>query len=398
MKTPFLWILVLLGVLLSSSVILAQAPAQMPGQDVIEEAQGSYIFIFDPEQVGPKDVPNLARGLVQQHGAGLRHTFSHAILGFSANISAKGAEKLAEHNPLIQYYEPNGVVWAIGRPEIHPSKKPKNTPGNAPGSGDESTSSEPPQVVPYGISRVGGFQDVNGLGFHAWVIDSGIDLDHPDLNVGSGANFVVTGKKTYDDGNGHGTHVAGTIGAIDNDIDVVGVAAGAMVHPVRVLGNSGSGTIDGVVAGVDWVASKASPGDCANMSLSGTGHWDSLHNAIINAADKGIRFALAAGNESDDANNYEPAHINHSNVYTVSAVNSSDVFASFSNWGNPPVDFAAPGVSTLSTKKGGGVTTFSGTSMAAPHVCGVLTLVNTPGQDGSAAGDPDGNPDPIVHK
>jgi subtilisin family serine protease len=133
------------------------------------------------------------------------------------------------------------------------------------------------------------------------------------------------------------------------------------------------------------------------MSLGGSGHWYSLHNAIVNAANKGIRFAIAAGNSGADADNYEPAHIEHPNVYTVSAVNSLDVFASFSNWGNPPVDYAAPGVNILSTKKGGGVTTMSGTSMAAPHVCGVLTLTLTPVSDGTAKNDPDGNPDSIIY-
>ncbi|HKI49283.1 MAG TPA: S8 family serine peptidase [Desulfobacteria bacterium] len=397
MKTKVFLLSVLVGTLIGPGTVKSQEPIQVPGQAVIEEAQGSYIFVFDPDQVQPEEIPGLARGLAQQHGAGLRLTFTHAIQGFSANISAEGAAQLAENNPLIQYYEPNGVVWAIGRPAINPNKKPTNSPGNGPGKGSgDATTSEPPQVVPYGISRVGG--PVDGSIFNAWVIDTGIDLDHPDLNIGAGANFILTGKNSPDDGNGHGTHVAGTIAAIDNSIDVVGVAAGTVVHPVRVLNNSGSGTIDGVVAGVDWVAANASPGDCANMSLGGSGHWQSLHDAVLNAADAGIRFAIAAGNSGNDAELHEPAHVNHANVYTVSAINSSDVFASFSNWGNPPIDFAAPGVSVLSTKKGGGVTTYSGTSMAAPHACGVLTLVNTPGQDGNAIGDPDGNPDPIIHK
>lgn len=373
MKAPFLRVLILLGALFGSSVAWAQAPEQVPGQAIIENAQGSYIFVFDPAQVDRNDIPGLAQALVQEHGAGLRHTFSHALQGFSANISAEGAARLAENTPLIQYYEPNGVIWAVG-------EYSNNIEANAKGGGGSSTTPEPPQVIPYGISRVGGFQDVNGLGFHVWVIDSGIDLDHPDLNVGSGVSFISTrGKKTANDGYGHGTHVAGTIAAIDNDIDVVGVAAGAVVHPVRVLDNTGTGTIDGVVKGVDWVMANASPGDCANMSLSASGHWESLHTAILNAADSGILFSLSAGNNGYDANNREPAHVNHANVYTVSAINSSDVFASFSNWGNPPVDFAAPGVSVLSTQMGGGVTTKSGTSMAAPHVCGVLTLVNTAG-------------------
>ena len=396
MKTPFLGVLILLGTLFGASIAWAQAPDQIPGQMISEEAQGSYIFVFDPEQVGPSDIPSMAQALVKKHGASLRHTFTHALQGFSANISAEGAARLAENTPLIQYYEPNGVIWAVDQTTADLNI----TEGDArPGSGGDTTTPEPPQVVPYGISRVGGFQDVNGLDFHAWVIDSGIDLDHPDLNVGFGISFISSkGKKSADDGYGHGTHVAGTIAAIDNDIDVVGVAAGAVVHPVRVLDNTGAGTIDGAVKGVDWVMANASPGDCANMSLSASGHWESLHTAILNAADSGIRFSLSAGNNGYDANNREPAHVNHANVYTVSAINSSDVFASFSNWGNPPVDFAAPGVSVLSTQMGGGVITKSGTSMAAPHVCGVLTLVNTPGQDGNATGDPDGNPDPIVHK
>ncbi|MDH5761756.1 MAG: S8 family serine peptidase [Nitrospinota bacterium] len=394
MRIPFLGILMLLGVLSSSTVTWGQEPLQIPGQAVIEEAQSSYIFVFDPEQVGPGDVPGLSKALAQDYGAGLRHIFTHALQGFSANISAEGAARLAENTPLIQYYEPNGVIWAVGKINTQGDGLEATAKGGAGGS----TPTEPPQVIPYGITRIGGFQNVNGLNFNVWIIDSGIDLDHPDLNVGSGANFITRGKNSPDDGNGHGTHIAGTIAALDNDIDVVGVAAGAVVHPVRVLDDSNMGTIDGAVAGVDWVLANASPGDCANMSLSASGHWESLHTAILNAADSGIRFSISAGNNGSDANNVEPAHINHANVFTVSAIDSSDRFAYFSNWGNPPIDFAAPGVSILSTKKDGGVVYYSGTSMAAPHVCGVLTLVNTPGQDGNAIGDPDGNPDPIVHR
>ncbi|MEH6625029.1 MAG: S8 family serine peptidase [Motiliproteus sp.] len=280
----------------------------------------------------------------------------------------------------MAYFEPNGVAWAFPKPPWA-------------GGGDDSDSGG--QTVPYGITRVGGTQ--NGSGLHAWVIDTGIDLDHADLNVGNGKNFVLRGKNSADDGDGHGTHVAGIIGALDNDLDVVGVAAGAILHPVRVLDNSGSGTIDGVVAGVDWVAANASSGDCANMSLGARGSFASLEDAVANAANTGIRFALAAGNSSDDANNFSPAKVNGTNIYTVSAIDDNDDFASFSNYGNPPVDFAAPGVSVLSTKKGGGTTTKSGTSMAAPHVCGLL-LFGAPNSDGTANYDPDGDPDPIAHK
>jgi subtilisin family serine protease len=218
------------------------------------------------------------------------------------------------------------------------------------------------------------------------------------LNVDAGrsVSFVTRGKNSAKDGNGHGTHVAGTIAAIDNGIDVIGVAAGATVIAVRVLGNSGSGFYSWVIAGIDHVADNGSSGDVANMSLGGPPS-QAVDAAVVAAASKGIMFSLAAGNSSNDANNHTPARVNGDNIYTVSAIDSSDDFAWFSNYGNPPIDWAAPGVSVLSTKKGGGTTTYSGTSMAAPHVAGLLLLGGIQ-SDGTASGDPDGNPDPIAHK
>jgi subtilisin family serine protease len=134
----------------------------------------------------------------------------------------------------------------------------------------------------------------------------------------------------------------------------------------------------------------------ANMSLGGPVST-ALDNAVTNAAGKGIKFTIAAGNSGDNAANYSPARVNHPNVYTISAIASNNCMPSWSNWGNPPVDWAAPGVSILSTKKGGGTTTMSGTSMAAPHVAGILLLGNIT-QNGSACNDPDGNPDKIASR
>lgn len=362
----------------------SQAPLHQPtiAKELLDYSASSYIFVMKDANMKPNMVQENAQRLALAHGGKVSHVFTSALHGFSANMSAKAAAKLAE-NGLIAYYEKDGIAWI--------NKKPSNTPGG--GGGDTSTP-PPPQVIPYGVARVGG--PVDGTGYHAWIIDTGIDTKHADLNVGSGANFVTRGKDSVDDGNGHGTHVAGTIGAIYNDIDVVGVAQNATVHPVRVLDNNGSGLISWVVAGVDYVAANANAGDVANMSLGAKGTFQSLEDAIIAAADKGIKFSLAAGNESDDASAYSPAHVEHANVYTVSAIDEADTFAYFSNYGNPPVDFAAPGVAILSTKKGGGTVAYSGTSMAAPHVAGLL-LVSTPQGDGSAISDPDGNADSIAH-
>jgi subtilisin family serine protease len=256
----------------------------------------------------------------------------------------------------------------------------------------------PAEVTPPGITRVGGGTTYTGTK-KAWIIDTGIDLTHPDLNVdaASGKTFVLR-TTTPNDDNGHGTHCAGIVAAIDNTVGVVGVAAGAKVVPVKVLDKRGSGAMSVIIAGVDFVIANGVAGDAVNMSLGG-GIYEPLDLKVAEMGTKGLFVALAAGNESDDANNHTPARTNGVNIYTISACDVNDNFASFSNYGNPPIDYCAPGVSILSTYKGGILATMSGTSMAAPHACGVLLATNgNPSFSGYVSGDPDGNPDPIIHK
>ncbi|MFP3942286.1 MAG: S8 family serine peptidase [Alphaproteobacteria bacterium] len=350
----------------------AQAQPSIPA-DLQQKLKDSHIFVFK-DSVPAGEVRGLAGALTRQHGGQLGHVYTASIRGFSAKIPAAAAERLAAGNPNIAYYEKDGPAWAFQGP-----------PGGGGGGGE---------TTPGGVTRVGGPKD--GTGLTAWIIDTGIDLDHPDLNVDTDRSANFANGSSADDKDGHGTHVAGTVAAIDNDIDVVGVAAGATVVAVRVLGGGGRGSISDVIAGVDYVAANAASGDAANMSLGG-GATQSLDDAVEAAADNGILFSIAAGNDSDDANNYSPARVEHQNVWTVSAIDHrDDTFASFSNFGNPPIECAAPGVSVLSLYKGGDTATASGTSMSAPHVAGIL-LFGSPGSDGNAIDDPDGDPDPICH-
>jgi hypothetical protein len=249
------------------------------------------------------------------------------------------------------------------------------------------------QVTDWGVNRVGGSVNYSGNG-RAWIVDSGIDLDHEDLNVdvARSATFLG-GNSTPDDQNGHGTHVAGTVAAKNNTVGVVGVAAGAPVVAVRVLDRRGSGSYSGVIAGVDYVAASAGNGDAANMSLGGPVST-ALDNAV-KAASNSCPFALAAGNEQQDASNSSPAGANGPNIYTISSMAQGDVWSYFSNYGSA-VDYCAPGSSIYSTYKNGGYSTLSGTSMASPHVCGILMLGNV-SSNGTVSGDPDGNPDPIAY-
>jgi len=304
--------------------------------------------------------------------------YGSAIHGFAAKLTDEQLANLKKDNR-VDYIVPDEIISL----------------GNGRGGPPSSDPEDPAQVIPYGIERVG-YGD--GTGKTAWIIDTGVDIDHPDLNVDASRGYdFINEDDIADDDNGHGSHCAGTVAALNNDIGVVGVAAGATIVPVKVLDRNGSGAYSVVIAGVDFVADHASPGDAANMSLGG-GVYEPIDDAVFNASEKGIFFALAAGNEEDDANEHSPARVNGQYIWTISAMDDEDNWAYFSNYGNPPVDFCMPGVYVYSTFKDGGYETYSGTSMATPHMCGVLLMTNgNPKIDGYVNGDPDGNPDPIGH-
>jgi len=296
--------------------------------------------------------------------------YGTAIKGFSVKI-APGQLKKLQNDPSVKYVEEDQII-SFGNPKT------------------EGTFTAMAQTLPWGIARVNGGVTYTGTK-KAWIIDTGIDLDHPDLNVNTtlSKNFIST-TISADDDNGHGSHVAGTVAAKNDGVGVVGVAAGAELVAVKVLDRRGSGTTSGVAAGINYVAANAASGDVANMSLGG-GVSTTLDAAVLNASTfggKSIYFALAAGNESDDANNHSPARVNGDNIFTISAFGEGDIWAYFSNYGNPPVDFCEPGVSILSCYKGGGYATMSGTSMAAPHMTGIL-LWGEPGTDETVNSDPD---------
>jgi subtilisin family serine protease len=341
--------------------------------DAAEKQAPVYIVTYKPGVA----VDATTDQLTERTGMRVMSRRHHAARGFTAAVPLERLNSILQ-DPRVEIVERDYVVQL---------DLPRETarPGGGGGGG---------QSVPWGITRVGGAGD--GTGKTAWILDTGIDLNHADLNTSRACHTYFAGNNPSD-GNGHGTHVAGTVAAKNNTQDVVGVAANAYVCSVRVLGNNGSGTYSGIINGVNYVAANGGNGDVANMSLGGSGSNATLEKAVSDAAGRGIRFIIAAGNDGANANNFTPARVNGSNIYTISAIASNGCMASWSNYGNPPVDYAAPGVSIVSTRKGGGTTTLSGTSMAAPHVAGILLLGGVRA-DGNATCDPDGNPDPIAHR
>lgn len=363
----------LYGVALLAVPAMASAKAGDP-------IAGSYICTFLP---GAFSTGSEARASVAAVGGRVRHVYSHVLKGFSATMSPTAATKIMAKNRLIKGCTQDRVA------SIPPTVVGEISARGGPPIGGGGTG----QNVPWGIKRVGGWDYSSGT---AWIIDTGIDLSHPDLNVSQTDNIsFLPGDASPNDANGHGTHVAGTIGAKNNSIGVVGVAAGARVVSVRVLDASGSGADSDVIAGLDYVVSKNRPGDVINFSLITT-KLPELDQAVIAAAAAGYYVAIAAGNSSANAANYSPAGVDAPRVYTASAIDNRDVFARYSNWGSP-IDFAEPGSSILSTYKGGTYATLSGTSMAAPHLAGILLLHGgaAPYKGGTAIRDPDGSLDNI---
>jgi subtilisin len=383
------------------------------------------IVVLQPSLALGSHRANVLKATETAQGLGLspRFAFGTALFGFAADVP-EGRLLALEHDPRVAYLSPDGDLFAADRPDARASAKP--------GGGGGGASN---QTVPWGVQRVSASSNLNdGAGIQVFVLDTGIDSDHPDLqaHLGSGYSVVscnsyttslgkLTGKQmanlcreSWDDDNGHGTHVAGTIGAIDNTQDVIGVADQVTLHSVKVGTFQGGFMWSSVIAGIDWITQQTQAlgqATVANMSFGGAGSKtgtcsdtsyvgdDAFHNAICNAKNAGVIFIASAGNEGGDAAGHVPAAYDDA-VITVSATDSGDNWASWSNWGNDPavwdgievfsapVAIAAPGVDVLSTLTNGGTTTRSGTSMATAHVAGAVALYlkSHPSQpvDGSA--------------
>ena len=335
-----------------SALVLAVLPL-VPAQAVSEAAAGaipgSYIVVLNEGEPGA-----VAAEHSRRYNSSVTHVYRDALRGYAARMSEQAAANVARDRR-VAYVEQDGVVttadvgsWGLDR--IDQDDLPLS--GTFTPAGD-------------------------GAGVRAYVLDTGIRR-HEEFGTRlvDGYTAINDGRGT-DDCQGHGTHVAGTIGGV-----TYGVAKSVTLVPVRVLNCRGSGSWSGVIAGIDWVTNDWKTGAwrttdyrltgaVANMSLTG-GYSDLVNNAVTNSVGAGVVYALAAGNNSADACKYSPASTPA--ALTVGATTSSDVQASYSNYGTC-VDLLAPGSSITSANYTGGSSTKSGTSMAAPHVAGAAALL-----------------------
>jgi len=291
-------------------------------------------------------VANMAQEMSNLHGANIKRQYHTAISGFVAQMSNKEMRAMLSHDS-IDYIEQdqaisinatqNGATWGL----------------------DRIDQADLPLDSTYTYTN-------DGSGVNAYVIDTGILVSHSDFNGRAQNGFdFVDNDSVAQDCNGHGTHVAGTVGS-----STYGVAKNVTLHAVRVLDCGGGGTTSGVIAGIDWVAANAVHPAVANMSLGG-GNSTALDSSVQSAIASGITFAVAAGNSNSDACSGSPNRVPE--ALTVASSTSSDARSSFSSWGSC-IDLFAPGSSITSTWNNGGTNTISGTSMAAPHVAGVAAL------------------------
>jgi subtilisin family serine protease len=385
--------------LLAGTVMVLGASLPLAAQGLTDLGDPTeHVVILRPGPGAAAQADQLGR----LHGA--HHVYHAVFQGFSASL-APAALAALRSNPNVELIEACSTVTLSA------------------------------EVLPSGVDRVDAelvhVSGILGVGARVAIVDTGIDLDHPDLaanvDFGLSETFVSRGRTTIsgEDDNGHGTHVAGTVAALlGNGQGVVGMAPGAWLISLKVLNQRGSGTTGDIIAALDAItahnlaaSSYADMIHVANLSLGGGGSdTDSAFRRAFDACvASGCFVVVAAGNESDDSANHVPAA--YDSVFTVSAFDPlQDTFASFSNYG-PDVDMAAPGVSILSTTLGGGTGTKSGTSMATPHVAGAAALyvaVNLGSLTGPSApasiraalldggearslpGDPDGIQEPLL--
>ncbi|HJE60841.1 MAG TPA: S8 family peptidase [Nocardiopsis listeri] len=297
---------------------------------------GNDWFVVLEDSISTSSVSPASLGISSDQ---VNHTYEEVINGYSATLSGSEVQDLRAQDG-VAYIEQVGeaeinLTWGLDR--IDQEDLPL----------DDSYTTE-----------------ADGSGSTVYVIDTGIDPEHSEFGGRASVGFDASGGDGID-GQGHGTHVAGTVGA-----ETYGVAPGAELVGVKVLGDDGSGSYDDVIAGIDWVAENADGGAVANMSLGGPAS-QAVDDAVNNLSASGVFVAVAAGNESQDTGNVSPGGAE--GVVSVGASDESDATASFSNYG-PAVDIYAPGVDVESTIPGGGTDIYSGTSMASPHVAGAAAL------------------------
>ena len=339
---------------LCAAVLLSAPPSGKAKNDKLRKTankvENSYIVVLDDSVIGergPRSIaPYVASELAGSHRGQLKHVYQHALNGFSVEMSAEDAERLSQ-DFRVAYVEEDGAVTAIA------------TQSNPPWGLDRIDQRNRPLSGTYTFNWT-------GSGVRAYVIDTGIRTSHNEFG-GRASNVFDAFGGSGADCNGHGTHVAGTIGGA-----TYGVAKSALLRGVRVLNCSGSGTNSGVIAGVDWVRQNHIAPAVANMSLGG-GASSALDTAVNNLHNANVTIVVAAGNSNTDACTQSPARA--ANAVTVGSTTSSDARSSFSNFGTC-LDLFAPGSGILSAwyTSNTATATLSGTSMASPHVAGVAAL------------------------